>query len=261
MDKERITITISPVILKAVDLMVDGKTIRNRSHAIETLISQSLGATTRDALILAGGGGTAKAMTIVNGKPVVARTVDWLVRNGIKNITFCVDKRDKKIREYFGEGIGFNAIYKEEAKPLGTGGTLANLSEGFKSTFVVCFGDIVTDFDLPAMISFHKRHKATLTVALTSVHDTKAVGIAHLDGARITAFNEKPDKAETHLANAGVYVMEPEIFSYLSSRRSLEREVIPRLIEESKCFGYTFSGPWIDIAKPGGKEKAKKMFK
>jgi len=65
MDKERITITISPAILTAVDALVDGKAIRNRSHAIEMLVSQSLGTSIGDALILAGGGGAAKAMTKV----------------------------------------------------------------------------------------------------------------------------------------------------------------------------------------------------
>ena len=261
MDKERVTITLSPSILTSVDSLVDGKSIRNRSHAIETLIAQSLGTTINDAFILAGGGGAAKAMTVINGKPVIARTADWLVRNGIRTISFGVDKQDKKINKYFGKGIGFDAGYIQEETPLGTGGAISQLESKFHSAFVVCYGDILTDFDLRSMLSFHKTHNATVTVALKSVKDTKSVGIAHLDGVRITGFTEKPADALTSLANAGVYIMEPEVFSYLSPTCSFERDVLPKLINDRKLFGYSFSGPWIDIARTKGKEKAKKLFK
>ena len=238
MDKERVTITLSPLILKAVDALVDGKSVRNRSHAIETLISRSLGTSIKNALVLAGGGGATKAMIAINGKPVIGRTTDWLVHNGIQSITFGIDKNGKKIREYFGDGNGFEASYVEEEKPLGTGGSIAQLDGRFNSTFVVCYGDILTDFDLRSMFSFHKRNKATVTVALKSVKDTKSVGIAHLDGARITGFTEKPTDALTSLANAGVYIMAPEVFPYLSPKCSFERDVLPKLIKDANLFDW-----------------------
>ena len=55
---ERVTITVKKDILRKVDSMIDGREIRNRSHAIETLISKSLSKSGLDtALIMAGGGG------------------------------------------------------------------------------------------------------------------------------------------------------------------------------------------------------------
>lgn len=237
--------------------MVDGKAIRNRSHAIEMLIARGLGTSVEGALVLAGGGGATKAMTKVNGKPVIARAVDWLTANGARDIVFSIDAKGKKIRNYFGEGFR----YIEEKRPLGTGGSIAAAASLFKGTFIVCYGDVLADFDLRSMVSFHKRNKATVTVALTSVKDTEGVGIATLDGARITGFAEKPADAKTTLANAGIYVMEPGAFAYLSSAHSLERDALPKLIAAGKCFGYPFSGPWADIARKGGKEKAKRLFK
>ena len=67
-------------------------------------------------------------------------------------------------------------------------------------------------------------------------------------------FIEKPAKgtAPTNLINAGIYVLNPEIFQYIPKGKavSMEREIFPILVEEGKLFGYVFHGLWMDIGKP-----------
>lgn len=261
MEKERVTITLSPGILEDVDAFIDGNTIRNRSHAIETLLSQSLGNTVRDALVLTAGGGAERAMKQIKGRPLLTRTVDWLKRNGIQRITFVVDSGDPRVRGYFGDGIGFRAFYTEVEKALGTGGALALAMPRFQSTFIVCYGDIIAHFDLRSMIEAHRQQKATVTLALASVQRTEGEGIAVMDGARVTGFTKNPKDATSHLANAGIYVMEPEVFSFCEPKCSIERDVLPPLIKQGKCFGYPFSGPWADIARVRSWEKLDELLK
>ncbi|MCK4425025.1 NDP-sugar synthase, partial [Candidatus Bathyarchaeota archaeon] len=71
---------------------------------------------------------------------------------------------------------------------------------------------------------------------------------------RITRFIEKPPKeaAPTNLINAGVYALNPEIFSYIPEKQkvSMEREVFPKLVEEGKLYGYVSEGLWMDIGEP-----------
>ena len=59
-NKARLTITLSPQVLEKVDALVNGITVRNRSHAIETLVKKSLSPSVTSAVILAGGKGKEK---------------------------------------------------------------------------------------------------------------------------------------------------------------------------------------------------------
>ena len=97
MDRERLTITLKKSILEKVDHIIDGSQIRNRSHAIETLISQSLNPTIDKAVILAGGRGInmrpftfemPKGLFPVGGKPILEQLIELLRKYDVRNILF-----------------------------------------------------------------------------------------------------------------------------------------------------------------------------
>ena len=107
--------------------------------------------------------------------------------------------------------------------------------------------------------------KAIATIALYRVEDPSRYGVAELaQDNHVIRFVEKPsrEKAPSNLINAGIYVLEPEIFDYIPSgkRVSIEREVFPKLAEEGKLCGYTFEGLWIDIGKPEDYLRANKLW-
>jgi mannose-1-phosphate guanylyltransferase len=107
--------------------------------------------------------------------------------------------------------------------------------------------------------------KALATIALCEVEDPSRYGVAQIaEDGQIKSFVEKPEKgkAQTNLINAGIYVLNPEIFSYIPRGRyvSMEREVFPKLVEQGRLFGYIFHGLWIDIGKPEEYLQTNKML-
>jgi mannose-1-phosphate guanylyltransferase len=274
--KERVTITLPMGLLKQVDDSVDGKEIRNRSHAIEQLVYKALSfSEVKTAVILAGGKGTRlrpftedtpKPMLMINGKPIVEHTVKWLRDNGFEKIVFAVGYRKEKVEDYFGNGkdFGVSIVYSEEdeSNPMGTAGALLNAREHMDSIFLVINGDILSNFNLRAMVEFHQEHSGILTVALKSMRDPSKYGVADLDGQKIVNFVEKPprEEAPTNLVNAGIYVANSDIFNYIEVPSWMEFDVIPKLVDEGKVYGYPFSGPWIDIEVKESLEKAKEIW-
>ncbi|HLD96814.1 MAG TPA: NDP-sugar synthase, partial [Candidatus Nanoarchaeia archaeon] len=100
---------------------------------------------------------------------------------------------------------------------------------------------------------------AVVTIALTTVDNPSAYGIAKMQGGRILEFVEKPRKedAPSNLINSGLYMMEPEVLDYIGEGYSmLEKDVFPKLAHEGKLFGYPFSGQWYNTGTLELYEKA-----
>src|SRR3990167_4798522 len=117
MDRDRLTITLKKSVLAKVDDLIDGTRIRNRSHAIEYLITQSLSPKISQAVILAGGKGInmrpftfemPKGLFPVGGKPILEHIIDLLRRFDINDIIFSIGHLGEKIQEHFGDGKKFS---------------------------------------------------------------------------------------------------------------------------------------------------------
>jgi NDP-sugar pyrophosphorylase family protein len=275
MDRERLTITLKKGILKKVDGFIDGTRIRNRSHAIEYLITKSLTPKVKQAVILAGGKGLnmrpftfemPKGLFPVGGKPILEHIVEMLCKFEIRDIIISVGHLGDKIIEHFGDGnkFGVKITYVTEDKERGTGGALVSAKKYVKSdTFLVVHGDILTDINLSDFIAFHKEQGSMATLALTSVVDPTSFGEVALHGAKITRFIEKPKKGKqlSQLISCGLYLLEKEIFNYLPSEGlSLLEDVFPKLAESRQLSGFIFEGRWVDVGTPESYEKAIKEW-
>ena len=95
-------------------------------------------------------------------------------------------------------------------------------------------------------------HKGIATMALTSVEKTSMWGVASIQSNRIVDFVEKPKlRTKSHLINAGIYVLSPEVFKYiLPDSTRLEKDLFPRLAAEGKLFAYPFEADWYDVSTP-----------
>lgn len=162
---------------------------------------------------------------------------------------------------------GIKISYSIEKKPMRTGGAIKYTEEliGHEEPFLVLNGDIFTNIDYTALINKHKQNKAVATIALYRVEDPSRYGTVKLTNQnRITQFTEKapPGKAPSNLINAGVYILDPEIFNYIPAGRpvSIEHEIFPKLAEEGNLFGHEFKEVWIDIGKPADYLKANRVL-
>ncbi|MCX6812096.1 MAG: nucleotidyltransferase family protein [Candidatus Berkelbacteria bacterium] len=277
-EREKLTVTIKKELFKKIDGIVDGKKIRNRSHAAEFLIEAGLGLNKiTKAIILVGGEGTRlrpftfelpKAMLPVQGKPMVLHVIEQLKIHGISEIILAIGYKGHKIREYFGDGhqFGLNIKYVVEDKPLGTAGPLRLAKKYLTESFFIVWGDILSHLDLTDLMYFHKEHGGLATVALTTVSDPSRYGVAMMNGNKIVGFIEKPklEEAPSKLINSGLAIMEPEIIEKYVPKRGkamVEYDIYPRLAADGKLFGYPFQGQWFDTGTHESYEKAIKEWK
>ena len=267
MTRKRLTITLRNDLVKLLDEMADGQTIRNRSHAVEVVLAQSLVPKATKVLILAGGRGTnfrpftyeiPKAMIPVGGKPLLEHTIEQLKKFNLTDVTISIGHLGEKIQGYFGDGSkwGLSISYLvQRGSKIGTSPAMRGAKGVFASdTFLLMYADVLADIDLLDLIAFHRAERqAVVTMALASVERATMWGVAKLSGSAIVAFEEKPDEphSRSHLINAGIYVMEPSIFTYIGKDSlRLESDVFPKLAVEKKLLGYPFAGAWYDVSTP-----------
>ena len=157
-------------------------------------------------VVIAGGQGTRfvsgnreipKAMIPIGGKPILEYEVEMAKRYGYTDFLFIIGHMGDQIEHYFEDGRRWNVnieYYKEE-KPLGTAGALGCLKNKLTEDFFVFYGDTVMDFDMDAMLAYHKEKQADATIAVLQVpmEEAHRFGIMQTDGeGMITAFWEKP---------------------------------------------------------------------
>jgi len=277
MNRKKITITIREEILKKVDEIIDHTRIRNRSHALEYLLSQTLGPKIKQAFILAGGRGAKmkpvteeipKTLLPIAGKPILEYQVELLRDANIRDIVILLGHLGEKIKYHFGDGgkFGVKISYVEQkAKEIGTAYAL-NLAKHYfsSSPFLMMYGDVLAEINLKDFIDFHLSSGGLGTVALSSIGTTLPYGMVRLRGKNIVEFVEKPQKEGlSKVINAGLFCFEPGIFSYLSLKTnlSLEKDIFPKLAKEGKLAGYLFEGEWFDVGTPQIYEKAIKEWR
>lgn len=274
--KTRITITLDQPLLEKIDKLIGKDRIRNRSHAIETLIYQNLGSKLNQAIILAAGKGVRwrpltyeipKALIPFKGKPILEHTIKHLRNAGIRDIYIVIGSLGERIKEYFGNGERFNVniFYVEDKKERGTAPALRAVRGVIKDEpFLLWYIDEIADINLIDLAEFHNKYDALGTIALSSVSDPIGLGAVKLEGSKITEFMEKPSKKniESYVVNAGIFIFQPEIFNYLKNTTiSLEKEIFPQLAQQGRLYGYLFSGKWFDVGTPENYAKALKDWR
>ena len=216
------------------------------------------------AVVMAGGEGSRlrpltvgrpKPMVPIVNKPVLGHILDLLKHHGILDVVITLQYLPTAIQDYFGDGssLGMLLTYAVEESPLGTAGGVKNAARHLDDTFLVISGDALTDFDLHAMLDFHRNAQSLATLALYSVKDPQQYGVVITDEAgRISQFLEKPDWGSviSDRVNTGIYVLEPEILDYIPDEQAFDfsTDLFPQLLAEKRpLFGYVAEGYWCDI--------------
>ncbi len=223
-------------------------------------------------IIISGGWGTRlrpltctipKSLIPVVNEPVIERQILLLKAVGIKDIILAVSVMSDVLKAYFGDGdkLGINIQYTDEKSPLGTAGAIKLAEDYIKDeNFFMLNGDVILNFDFKEIIQAHARYKGLGVIASKVISDPSRYGVLIIDEDtnKITKFLEKteyvPPKEMTISMpiNAGVYLLEPEILTYIEPKKrvSIEKEVFPILADEGKLYYYPIPGIWKDIGKP-----------
>ncbi|MFA7244388.1 MAG: hypothetical protein WC080_03825 [Patescibacteria group bacterium] len=209
MNRERITISIKEDILKAIDKRIDGVRLRNRSHAIESLISDILGLDTiSDAIILAGGDKPEKSL------PAIKDSLLRLKKIGLKDVIIAIGYQGEKVKAELKDGKDFGLKLTYLDKGEGTGGAILPLKPAIKKNFIVINLKNKMELDYKMFLDFHKAGNSSVTIATNDIKSFE-----------------------------GVYLLEPEIFSYIPKGFSmLEEDIFPKILREGKLSIYPVIG-------------------
>ena len=219
------------------------------------------------AVLLVGGEGTrlrpltcntVKAMVPIVNRPFLEHLLSYLSTHGVDDIVVTLCYLPDRIESRFGNGSesGIRLAYVMEETPLGTAGAVKNAESHLDGAFFVFNGDIITNIDLRAMLSFHRERNAVATIALTPVENPSAYGVVETgaDG-RVKRFIEKPPpgQAPTNLINAGIYILEPAVLRGIPQGIPcmFEHHLFPTLLSQgATVFAYPTTDYWIDIGTP-----------
>ena len=215
------------------------------------------------AIILSAGEGTRlkpltesmpKVLLPINGKPMIEYTISWLKNYGITEIAINLHYLGNKIVEHLldGKRYGVKIHYSREDTLLGTSGGVKKLQSYFTETFLVVYGDVLTNFSLNEMIEFHKDMESVATLSLIEMRNRKDVGRVLTDeSGRIQSFIEKPTTSKWMFGNGGIYILEPEIFNYIPDGFSdFAADVFPNMIAQgASVYGHllTYSTYLSDV--------------
>lgn len=208
-----------------------------------------------------------KPLVPIAGKPCIGYVLDSYNEAGIKD---AIITAGYKFEALINGVIKFknkdqNILFSVEREPVGTAGSIKMVSKFIDDTFIVGSGDTLIDFNIGKLVEFHRKNKAKITIALTTVEDPSQLGIVELKDNVITRFLEKPTPEQTfsNLVNAGLYVVEPEILDYIPEGEPYDfaKQLFPKLIENGiEIHGYIGEGTWLDTGRPNDMIRANQLM-
>jgi mannose-1-phosphate guanylyltransferase len=229
------------------------------------------------AVILAAGAGTRlrpltntcpKPMLPIAGRPLLARTLDWLRAVGVAEVALNLHHLPDVVRAGLGDGNAWGMLLRYSYEPvlLGTAGAVRAIADQhpgwLDQTFLLIYGDMLLDIALEDLRALHRSSGATLTMALKRTSTPHTQGMVAVDAeGRVERFVEKP-AAWDHgdLANAGIYLCEPEVLEFIPPGASdFGHDIIPALLASGpRVWGRQAQGYLLDIGTPEAYEQAQR---
>ncbi len=226
------------------------------------------------AVILAGGLGTRlrsvvsdrpKVLAPVDGVPFLSHILKQIACSKIEEAVLLVGHGAKQVCSTLGNRqFGVNLSYSLETEPLGTGGAVRLALPKIRGkTILLMNGDSYCHLDLRAFAEYHLGHGGKVSLSLTWMDNASRYGRVALGlDERITGFAEKVAHPAPGWINAGIYLIDRELFEghELNRQISLERDLIPDWLSKHDVFGFR-GGEFIDIGVPESYSQANVFFR
>ena len=243
-------------------------------------------------VILAGGFGTRiseeshlrpKPMIEIGGRPILWHIMKSYSHYGFNEFIICAGYKQDFIKDYFynyymrcsdvtfdytnGGGM---TIHNTDTDPWKvtvvdtglntmTGGRIKRIKDYVNGeTFMLTYGDGVTDAPIDRILEFHRKHGKAAT--LTAVHPAGRFGMMDVSGDSVKAFREK-NKSDVGWVNGGYMVLEPEVFDYIAGDdTTFEKEPLEDLSRDGQLMAYRYDGYWQCMDTMRDKEELEKLW-
>ena len=205
-------------------------------------------------VILAGGLGTRiseytktipKPMIKICGRPIIHRIIDHYIKYGHKEFYIALGYKGHVIKKYFqkkklSKHIKIHLI--ETGKNTMTGGRIKKLNKFLDSTFLLTYGDGLSNINLKKLVEFHKKNKKLVT--LSAVRPPARFGVLKIKGKSVKYFREK-NALDAGWINGGFFVMEPKFLNFIKNDKTfLEQEPFKILTKKNELSAFKHQGFW-----------------
>jgi len=204
-----------------------------------------------------------KHLIPVGGRPLLEWLLEGLASSGVREALIVTYYMGDKIRGYFGRGsdLGLELTYATQREVLGTADAIGMAEEYVDGEdFLVVYGDLMVSEGAMRRVVSTGRDSEGAVMAVVPVEKPSLYGVVEVEGDQVRGIVEKPRPGEepSNLANAGIYVLPPEIFRYIretgpSPRGEYEvTDSLQRFIKD----GHTLRtvplerGEWLDVGHP-----------
>lgn len=246
-------------------------------------------------VILAGGFGSRiseeshlrpKPMIEIGGKPILWHIMKHYSSYGFNEFIICAGYKAYFIKEYFADyflhnsDVTFNfcqgensiEVLNNKTEPWKvtiidtglntmTGGRIKRIKDYVNNdTFMITYGDGVSDVNLKDLLNYHRKHGKIGT--MTTVNIGQQYGVLDIDtDGTITAFREKSED-DGAVINAGFMVMEPAIFEYIEGDDTVfEQSPLKTITHEDQLMAFKHHGFWQSMDTQRDKEKLESLWK
>jgi glucose-1-phosphate cytidylyltransferase len=226
-------------------------------------------------VILAGGTGTRlaeeteikpKPMVEIGGRPIIWHIMKHYAHHGLNDFYIALGYRGDVIKRFFLDystldgslsiDLSSGEIGRRDrecenwlinlentGEATNTGGRLKRLEHKLNDgTFMLTYGDGVSDVNVDDLLSFHRAQGKIATV--TAVRPPARFGGLVFDGDIVAEFTEKPQVGEGWI-NGGFLVFEADVFNYIEGdKSSLEADALERLAADRQLAAYKHQGFW-----------------
>lgn len=243
-------------------------------------------------VILAGGLGTRlseetkikpKPMVEIGGKPILWHIMKYYSCFGINEFIICCGYKGNLIKEYFLKYKNINSdirinlkdnhvdIISNDAEEWSitcidtgentmTGGRIKRIKDYIDNdTFLMTYGDGLSNVDIKGLINFHKTHNKLVT--LTAVNPPVRFGNIEMNEAgSVSSFMEKPPALNSWI-NGGFFVLNKEIFNFIDSdSTSWEEEPLRKITSKNELMAFKHKGFWQPMDSLREKELLEDLY-
>ena len=221
-------------------------------------------------ILLAGGFGTRlsgytktipKPMVEVGGQPMLIHIMKQYAKYGFKDFYIALGYRGELIKKFFNKKFfDWNINLVETGENTMTGGRLKRLKKYVgKTTFMMTYGDGISNVNLGKLIKFHKKNNKLVT--LTAVRPPARFGALKLKGNSVSYFKEK-SKLDEGWINGGFFVMEPEFLKFIKNDNTyLEREPLEAVTQKKQLAAFRHEGFWQCMDTKRDKDNLNEILK
>lgn len=243
-------------------------------------------------VILAGGYGTRlseytdsipKPMVPIGGIPILVHIMKNYANYGFNDFQIALGYKSEIIKQYFLNFKMLNSNFKidlnnneisffndnnldwqvsliDTGLNSMTGGRVKKMQPYIgENTFLMTYGDGLSDININELIKFHKSHGKMITVS--AVRPIARFGEINIINNLVTSFKEKPQMNNGWI-NGGFFVIEPEFFKFINDDQTiLEKEPLEKAVQMGELMAYYHHGFWRCMDTKRDKDDLEKLWK